>query len=295
MATKPNTKPAAKSTPTPTLTLKPGGAVCKVELPLRPLRIYFQRYPGMSGQQSERALAGIPYKLRILGQPEVESQTEPNGQILLPGLRPGIIGELEILGTLIHLIPRDYNVKEMTDGKTLMSIEGAKRRLMILGYYDRPYHYFAPNTRVEPQTPNDNLDHLEVEDAILRFQVDNGLMPTGEIERHEVVGGKIDPSQRYGFHTDTASSTIKQFHPDFVAKLAAGGASAPPDTMTPCTVPPPAQSKVQPNASPPLAREIYEGHRFVPVRFIRQNYNKFDPQYPELDDRGYVDTGLGRS
>ncbi|MGO4815514.1 hypothetical protein AB4156_39035 [Cupriavidus sp. 2MCAB6] len=291
MATHPS-QPAKTAAPLPTLTLKPGGAVCQVGLPLRPLRIYFQTYPGMSGKVSERALAGIFYKLRIPGRPDIESQTEPNGQILLPGLRPGLTGELEILGTTIHLQPRDYSADEATDGRTTMSIQGAKRRLMILGYYDKPYCYVPPNTRVEPQTPNDKLDHLEIEDAILRFQVDNGLMPDGEIERHEVgADGKIDPGRKYGFHTDIASSTTRQFHPDFVARLAAGGGSAPPDTMTPCAVPPPqpAKGKPQPGKSQPLAREIYEGHRFVPVRFVRENYNRFDPKYPELDDRGYVD------
>ncbi|MCP3021693.1 zinc-dependent metalloprotease family protein, partial [Cupriavidus basilensis] len=84
--------------------------------------------------------------------------------------------------------------------------------------------------------------------------------------------------------------------PDFVAKLAAGGGSAPPGTMEPCTVPPPPRPKnkgavgsAAPGPSPkPLAREIYDGHRFVPVRFVRYNESTtFHPGRPELDERGY--------
>lgn len=283
------------SAPPPELKLKSSGAVCKVELPQRPLRIYFQTYPGVSGSEADRALAGIPYKLRIPGQTDIEGRTEPNGQILLPGLQPGMTGELQILGTMIHLRPRDYSADETTDGRTTMGIQGAKRRLMIMGYYDKPYRFNGLS-----QTPDDKLDHVEIEEAILQFQVDNGMVPNGEIERHEVVGGRIDTSQQYGFHRDLSTSTIKQFHPDFVAKLAAGGGSAPPDTMVPCAVPPstPAGGKPPAKASSaaapqPLVREIYEGHRFVPVRFVRQNPGRFNPRLPELDERGFVDGRAG--
>lgn len=293
-----STKPAAK--PKPPLPLKPNGAVCNVELPLRPLRIYFQSYPGMTGTDANRALAGVPYKLRIPGQPEINGQTEPNGQILLPGLTPGMIGELEIFGTLIRLSPRDFSEKEVTDGRTEMNIEGAKRRLMLLGYYDKPYRT-ASLTRysaADKQVPNDRLDSPEAEDAILHFQTDSNFLPNGEIERHELDKkmGWVDPSQKYGFHTDLASSTVKKFHPDFVAKLAAGGASAPPGTMTRCEVAPPMtlRSKTAESPySPPLEREIYEGHRFVPVRFTRLGSGKFEPLKPELDERGYADGRFG--
>ncbi|VWB35952.1 hypothetical protein BLA14095_01445 [Burkholderia lata] len=163
-----NKKP---STPQPNLTLRSGGAVCKVVLSQRPLRIYFQAYPGITGTEAERALAGIPYKLRIPCQPDIEGQTEPNGQILLPGLQPGLTGELQILGTMIHLRPRDFSADEATDRATVMGIQGAKRRLMIMGYYDKPYRSNGQN-----QVPDDKLDHVEIEDAILQFQVDSEMV-----------------------------------------------------------------------------------------------------------------------
>ncbi|WP_458765484.1 zinc-dependent metalloprotease family protein [Cupriavidus basilensis] len=280
----------------PELTLKPGGAVCKVAIPLRPLRIYFQLFPGISRTEAERGLAGLSYKLRIPGQTDSEGTTEANGKILLPGLQPGITGELEILGTLIQLTARDYSDDEKTDSTTTMGIQGAKRRLMVLGYYDKPYRSVRPGQVAVSQIPDDKLDHIEIEDAILRFQVDSGIEPNGEIERHELAGSKIDPSQAFGFHRDLTGSNVKQFHPDFVAKLAAGGGSAPPGTMEPCTVPPPPRPKhkgtvgsAKPGPSPkPLAREIYDGHRFVPVRFVRYNESTtFHPGRPELDERGY--------
>ncbi|CAB3748255.1 hypothetical protein LMG29660_00828 [Burkholderia puraquae] len=287
-----NKKP---STPQPNLTLKSGGAVCKVVLPKGPLRIYFQAYPGITGDVADRALAGIPYKLRIPGQPDIEGQTEPNGQILLPGLQPGLTGELQILGTMIQLRPRDYSADEATDGATAMGIQGAKRRLMIMGYYDKPYRFNGLN-----QVPDDKLDHVEIENAILQFQVDSGMVPNGEIERHEIVGDSIDTSQQYGFHRDLSSSTIKRFHPDFVVNLATGGGEAPPGTMIPCAVPPstPAGGKSLAKAGPaaapqPLMREIYHGHRFVPVRFVRQDPGQFNPLQPELDERGFVDGRAG--
>ncbi|MGO4152011.1 zinc-dependent metalloprotease family protein [Cupriavidus sp. YAF13] len=290
--------PAAPPNPNPELTLKPGGAVCKVVLPLRPLRIYFQLFPGISRTEAERGLAGLRYKLRIPGQPDAEGTTEANGQIPLPGLQPGLTGELEILGTQIQLTARDYSDDEKTNGTTQMGVQGAKRRLMVLGYYDKPYWPVRPGQVAVLQTPDDKLDHIEIEDAILRFQVDSGFEPNGEIERHELAGNKVDPSQAYGFHRDLAGSNVKQFHPGFIAKLAAGGGSAPPGTMEPCTVPPPPQPKgkgvaapAKPGPSPkPLAREIYDGHRFVPVRFVRYNESTtFHSGRPELDERGYLE------
>ncbi|VWB44446.1 M12 family metallo-peptidase [Burkholderia lata] len=284
-----------KPAPPPELKLKSGGAVCKVVLSQRPLRIYFQAYPGITGSEADRALAGIPYKLRIPGQPDIDGQTGPNGQILLPGLQPGLTGELQILGTMIQLRPRDYSAEETTDGIAAMGIQGAKRRLMIMGYYDKPYRFNGLN-----QAPDDKLDHVEIEEAILQFQVDSGMVPNGEIERHEMVGDSIDTSQQYGFHRDLFSSTIKRFHPDFVVKLATGGGEAPPGTMAPCAVSPstPAggksPAKVSSAATPqPLVREIYDGHRFVPVRFVRQNPGHFNPLQPELDERGFVDGRAG--
>jgi len=289
MTTNKPSSPLSKQPPKTSaeLTLKPGGAVCKVRLPLRPLRIYFQLMPGIKRPEAERGIAGLSYKLRIPGQPEASGTTEANGKILLPGLQPGLTGELEILGTLIHLQARDYSSEEKTDGTTTMGIQGAKRRLMVLGYYDKPYRPVRKNEPVVPQIPNDKLDHIEIEDAILRFQVDSDLEPNGEIERHELAGGMIDPAQAYGFHRDAFSSNVSKFHPNFVAKLAAGGGSAPPDTMTPCPVPSPVKGQTA-QVPPHLVREIYDGHRLVPVRFTRYNESKtYCPGRPELDERGY--------
>ena len=297
---KPNPKPAPKKGASlPDLTLKPGGAVCKVELPLRPLRIYFQHMPGNTRTEAERGLGGLPYTLRIPNQPDVEDRTPESGQILLTGLQPGLTGELTILGTTLHLRVRDYSEDEHTDGETTMSIQGAKRHLMVMGYYDKPYRPVAPapetlrpweRPTTDSQQPDDKLGNPEIEDAILRFQVDNALEPNGEIERRLLVNGKIDPNEALGFHTDPAHSEFKRFQPEFVAKLAQGGGSAPPDTMVPCKVP--AGPAPKGNGIPtvtPLVREIYDGHRFIPVRFARYNPAiKYDPDSPELDERGYT-------
>lgn len=287
------TRPKRTPNEYPVLTLKPGGAVCEITIPMRPLRIYFQHIPGLSGLERDRGIAGLAYKLRIHGQPEIEGQTLANGKIDLPGLRPGMVGELDILGTRLWLRPLDYSADEATDGRTAMTIHAAKRRLMVAGYYDRPYCHEQGNQLPPAQVLDDRLDHIEIEDAILRFQVDTSLEPNGEIERREIVGGKIDTSREYGFHADTASTTIGQFHPDFIAQLAAHGGSAPPDTMTPCLPPPREPVKPPDVIGQPkvLERYFYDCQRFVPVRFERYvpPGQPFDPRYPELDERGYLD------
>ena len=279
------------------LTLKPNRAVRQVEVPLRPLRIFFQTYPGTTGPEDKRAIASIPYTLRIPGHDEIQGQTAPDGHIPLPGLQPDLVGELEVLDTIIRLVPRDFNEEEQLDGQSNLTIQGAKRRLMILGYYDLLYR--TESSGPDEQTPDDSLDHPEIENAILHFQVDHALEPNGEIERHEMKQDEtnprrwqIDAGQKYGFHRDLASSTIGQFHPDFVAALVASAGSAPPDSIGSASESPPVSDAVGQS----LIREFYDGQRFVPVRFSRlppRNPGDVDPQRPELDERGYADGRFG--
>lgn len=151
------------------------------------------------------------------------------------------------------------------------------------------------------QTPNDKLDHIEIEDAILHFQVDNGLEPNGEIEHSSMKASekKIDPDddKRYGFHKNLKSSTdtIRKFDPKFEGALAKLGGEAPPGTMqhVDISLPLPLRTADDRLPSPSLDREIYDGQRFVPVRFSRWASGKFEPLKPETDERGYHDRRFG--
>ena len=288
-----------------TLTLKPNRAVRQVKVTLRPLRIFFQTYPGTTGPEDKRAIASIPYTLRIPGHDEIQGQTASDGQIPLPGLQSDLVGELEILDTVIRLVPRGFNKKEKLDGQSKLTIQGAKRRLMILGYYDSLYR--TESSGPNAQTPNGWLNTPEIENAILHFQVDHDLEPNGEIERHEMKEDEtnpgqwqIDTDQKYGFHQNLWTSTIGQFHPDFVAALVTSVGTAPPNTIESESE---FESESESESTPvsdadgqSLIREFYDGQRFVPVRFSRlppRNPGDVDPQRPELDERGYADGRFG--
>ena len=59
------------------------------------------------------------------------------------GLAVRQVGELKILDTLIKLVRRDFNEDERLDRQSNLTIQSAKRRLMIPGYYDLPNPLFA--------------------------------------------------------------------------------------------------------------------------------------------------------
>ena len=283
------------------LTLKPSRAVRQVAVPRMDLRIFFQSYPGVSGLDADRAIAGVNYVLRIPGKTEeISGVTAPNGEISLPDLRPGMTAELEIFGTLLRLTPHDFEGNEISGGAEddPMCIEGAKRRLMIIGYYDEPYRAGSKQS----QRPDDNLDFFEIEDAILQFQVDSKLEPNGEIERHGVntITLGVDKDYSAGFHKNRKASSLKKprFDPSFDTQLAAAGGQAPNGTMTPPAdsqkpLALPARKVSEPIPPTSLEREIYDGHRFVPVRFRRLDSKRASKRNPELDERGYDDGRFG--
>lgn len=304
-----------------TLTLKPGRAVRQVPVPVNPLpvepKIFFQTYPGKTGPDNKRAIAGVPYTLRIHGKPDINEITKANGEISLPGLEEGMAGELEIFGTRIRLTLCGFRDKEKikdtkSENEGKLNIEGAKRRLMILGYYNRPYRTDAhTSSRIEnpkelnknssrighPKELNDNLGNIEIENAILQFQVDNDLKPNGEIERYQMIpvesgGWKIDTTTKFGFYRDLESSdkTIRRFNPYFEQKLIAAAGEWQADVSNSAARVQRADTSVsqeQATQTPDLERDIYDGQRFVPVCITRLDPGSFDPMKPDPDERGY--------
>jgi len=309
-----------------TLRLKPSRSVRDVPVERDYLRIYFQSYPGDTGDENVRGIAGIPYILRIPGaNKQISAETNASGEIPLRGLQLGMTAELEIFDTLLRLTPRDFNANEVRTGSQAddtepdapvdavvdkadvskpMKIQGAKRRLMILGYYDKPYRAGSPLS----QTPDDKLNHIEIENAILHFQVDQKLEPNGEIERHPTIkdGSKPAPSidwgKIYGFHVsrnasvDTQGSVApRRFDPGFVIKLTQAGGTAPAKAVEKIASQPPMPAREGNDSAPSsvLDRDIYDGQRFIPVRFARPDGINAQFRTPELDERGYDDMRYG--
>jgi hypothetical protein len=127
------------------------------KLVFRRVKVYFQRVPGKTGPDANRAIDGVPYTVKVGGQVVSRGETGYDGAISLvvPAELPI---ELSIFGTVYNVTLADY-MEPVTD------VRGRQRRLSMLGY---------------ELGDIDGTKGLRYERAVLNFQADNALNPDGD-------------------------------------------------------------------------------------------------------------------
>lgn len=122
------------------------------------LKVYLQLYPGKFGEQESRAMAvDIEFRLYIDGKFSQSGNLAPDGSanLLIPS---GGKAELDVLGTRYGLMP-SANLAAFD------TLKGMQQRLRLLGYFHREA---------------DGKWDADFDRAVLNFQADHGLEPTGK-------------------------------------------------------------------------------------------------------------------
>jgi hypothetical protein len=144
------------------------GSPCEGAKKIVTFKVIFQVFPGVGGKDEDRAIAGIPYTLRVTGLPDKKDKTEKDGSIKVV-MPAGAAAILEILGTSYALSPKEGI-------ESLNTIQGVQRRLDMLGYHI------------------DSIDGVvfeDTDDAVLKLQADNNKDPDGDSDQAK------DPTKPY--------------------------------------------------------------------------------------------------
>lgn len=130
-------------------------------LVLRRLKVYFQRFAGKGGADSDRGIADVEYVLKVGGRVVDRGKTAADGSVELQ-IPAGVAATLEAFGTT-------YDVTIANHLEAEAEVKGQQRRLSMLGY--------------ELGGVDGDMG-AKTERAALGFQADTGLGPDGDIGTH---------------------------------------------------------------------------------------------------------------
>jgi hypothetical protein len=126
------------------------------KLVLRRLKVYFQRFPGKHGSDTDRGIADVEYTFKVGGRVIDKGKTATDGSIEIL-IAAEQTAELEIFGTT-------FTVKIDNHLPSASDVTGHQRRLSMLGY---------------DLGDVDGSFGQKTDRAALDFQADEGLEPDG--------------------------------------------------------------------------------------------------------------------
>ena len=129
------------------------------KLRVHKIKVYFQLYPGKFGNTNERAISSdVEYELYLNNRFSQSGNLQADGsaEVLIPA---GMAAQLKALDTT-------YNIKPVIHLHPYNTVPGAQQRLRLLGYFGREA---------------DGKWDAEFDRAILNFQADQGIDPSGNL------------------------------------------------------------------------------------------------------------------
>ena len=131
---------------------------CEHASTLVTMRIILQRFPGTAGTDAERAIANVPFTVRVIGGAQRTDRTAADGTISIT-MPQNATAVVEVLGS-------QYVIQALDALENVANLDGVKRRLEILGH--------------DVGTIDTTMDQ-PTERGVLNFQADNGIRVDGVI------------------------------------------------------------------------------------------------------------------